>query len=162
MMILNRRLFTVLIPLLCFISCKKSEIAQSYPSYYGRWQFLGMGEAVGYIPASADTAIILTLSAPNTYTVTLNGMIKLLGTFQATSDTGSVPATFRFSNITEPYGGMVGGSANSQTYYNSNFITIGQLTLFQSNTPNTISDTLILVQSPTIAFEAESSYFKRF
>jgi hypothetical protein len=152
-----RTLFAVWILISCFAACKKSDVAHIYPSYYGNWKFLGMEGPLGYTPSSPDTTIILALGAPSSYAVSLNGFPRLGGTFQVDSASGS--GILAFSNITQPYGSMVTGSGQAND--NDNFAVIGQLTLFQNNTTQTLGDTLILVQSPAFGFATQGSFFKR-
>lgn len=49
---MNRILFTALILISCFATCKKSEVAHNYPSYNGNWEFLGMEGPLGFQPSS--------------------------------------------------------------------------------------------------------------
>jgi hypothetical protein len=155
---MNRILFAVLILISCFAACKKSEVARIYTPYNGNWEFLGMDGPLGFTPSSSDTTIILTLGAPNSYMVSLNGYSLLQGTFQV--DSVSEEVILAFSNITQPYGSTITGLGIGQSNDSANFTIIGQLTLFQNNATHILGDTLILVQSPTFGFATQSSVFK--
>jgi hypothetical protein len=103
----------------CFAACKKSEVAHNYPSYNGNWEFLGMEGPLGFQPSSSDTTIILTLGAPNSYMVSLNGSSRLQGTFQV--DSASDEVILAFSNITQPYGSTITGLGIGQSNDSAQF-----------------------------------------
>jgi hypothetical protein len=142
---MNRLIVFCVCMLLMLFSCKKNEQAPDYAGYYGRWQYFGYNLAVGSIPPSPDSVVVLILIPGNTYQTTLNGMPVTRGTFSIDSGTNGTILTF--NNITQPAG-------------NDSIVVVGQLTLFQHNHPIIYGDSLVLVQE-SIAYEYTSDYFKK-
>ena len=141
-------------------ACKKEGLTPNYPAYYGQWEYIGSSWGPGFNPPAADSMVVLTLSSPNNYTTSLNGMIVRQGSFQVDSSSKFVILTF--NNITQPYGSQTVVRTNTGlTYLYFNSAKTGQLTLYQHNYTASPADTLILSQGPVITPEALSNFFKR-
>ncbi len=156
-----RRLLVFALLLLMFISsCKKEGQLVLYPSYYGQWQYIGYRFGPGFIAASADSSVILTLIPPNSYLTSLNGYLSTQGTFRLDSSMDLV--SLQFNNITQPYGSWtVVGTTSGVTFLYFNYSQIGQLTLFQFNYISAYGDTLEMLQGPVITPDPVYNFFKR-
>jgi hypothetical protein len=142
---------------IALFSCSKTTQTPSYPSYYGKWQFIAWSFGPSYNIPSPDSVVLLTLKQGNTYTATLNGAISLQGSFTIDSSNG---VTLKFLNINEPYGTNTIVVTNNTTFLFFNTAKIGQLTLFQNNLTSSPGDTLMLTSSP-ITPDPTYSWFKR-
>lgn len=138
-------------------SCNKNIQTPSYPSYYGKWQFIGSYFGPIHITPSPDSVVILTLKPDNTYVATLNGNPGIHGAFTIDSSNFVI---LTFLNITQPFGTNTSGESNGVYFIGFNTAKVGQLTMFQTNATSSPGDSLNLTSYP-ITPEFTSEYFKR-